>query len=148
MTLRIRLGKGNPDDEEEQINDIMRRCQLMEHKDKLVKQCSGGMKRKLSLGMALIGKTQTIILDEPTSGLDVESREQMWELIKQLKQERSIIMSTQHIEEADVLADRVCIMSHGRIIGLDTPDEIKRKFGVGYNIFVEAKHQYEGMLDD
>ena len=52
------------------------------------------MKRKLSLGMALIGETETIILDEPTSGLDVESREQMWALIRELKQERSIIMST------------------------------------------------------
>ena len=79
------------------------------------------MKRKLSLGMALIGETKTIILDEPTSGLDVESRQQVWELIKALKQGRSIIMSTQHIEEADELADRVCIMSHGKIIALGTP---------------------------
>ena len=105
------------------------------------------MKRKLSLGMALIGATKTIILDEPTSGLDVESREQMWELIRTLKEGRSIIMSTQHIEEADELADRVCIMSHGKIIGLDTPDEIKRKFGVGYNIFCEVKHEYESQMD-
>ena len=49
-------------------------------------------------------------------------------------------MSTQHIEEADELASRVCIMSHGRIIGLDTPNEIKRKFGVGYNVQIEPKH--------
>ena len=105
------------------------------------------MKRKLSLGMALIGETKTIILDEPTSGLDVESREQMWDLIRTLKTERSIIMSTQHIEEADQLADRVCIMSHGRIISLDTPSDIKRKFGVGYNIFCEVKHEFEQALD-
>jgi len=58
---------------------------LTAHKDKLVKECSGGMKRKLSLGMALIGGTKTIILDEPTSGLDVESRRQVWSLIKQMK---------------------------------------------------------------
>ena len=106
------------------------------------------MKRKLSLGMALIGQTKTIILDEPTSGLDVESRQQMWDLIRKLKEGRSIIMSTQHIEEADELADRVCIMSHGRVIGLDTPNEIKRKFGVGYNIYVEARHEYENQLDE
>ena len=84
------------------------------------------MKRKLSLGMALIGQTKTIILDEPTSGLDVESRQQIWDLIRTLKFGRSIIMSTQHIEEADELADRVCIMSQGSIISLDTPKEIKR----------------------
>ena len=148
MTMRIRSGTVDPENEDRQINDILTRCQLQEHKDKLVKQCSGGMKRKLSLGMALIGETKTIILDEPTSGLDLESREQMWDLIRTLKTERSIIMSTQHIEEADQLADRVCIMSHGRIINLDTPSEIKRKQGVGYNIFCEAKHEYENNLDD
>ena len=56
-------------------------------------------------------------------------------------------MSTQHIEEADELADRVCIMSHGRVINLDTPHEIKRKFGVGYSIYVEEKHEYENKPD-
>ena len=75
MTLRIRQGRATPQQERAQIDDILTRCQLTEHKDKLVKECSGGMKRKLSLGMALIGETKTIILDEPTSGLDVESRE-------------------------------------------------------------------------
>ena len=57
-------------------------------------------------------------------------------------------MSTQHIEEADELADRVCIMSHGRIISLDTPEMIKRKFGVGYNVYIEAKHEFETQLDE
>ena len=75
LTLRIRKGRIDPGQEEFQINDILTRCQLTEHKNKLVKECSGGMKRKLSLGMSLIGETKTIILDEPTSGLDVESRE-------------------------------------------------------------------------
>jgi len=112
---------------------------LTEHKAKLVKELSGGMKRKLSLGMALIGGTKTIILDEPTSGLDVESRQQVWELIRRLKENRSIIMSTQHIEEADELADRVCIMSHGKVIALGTPANIKRRFGVGYNLYVEPR---------
>ena len=67
---------------------------LTEHKDKLAKNLSGGMKRKLSLGMALVGGSKVIILDEPTSGLDVESRRQVWDLIRNLKQGRIIIMST------------------------------------------------------
>ena len=67
---------------------------LTEHKDKLAKNLSGGMKRKLSLGMALVGGSKVIILDEPTSGLDVESRRQVWDLIRNLKQGRTIIMST------------------------------------------------------
>ena len=139
LTLRVRLNEVNVQNENEKINEILRQVMLTEHRAKLVKELSGGMKRKLSLGMALIGGTQTIILDEPTSGLDVESRQQVWELIRTLRQGRSIIMSTQHIEEADELSDRVCIMSHGKVIALGSPNTIKRKFGVGYNLYVEQK---------
>lgn len=110
---------------------------LTRHRDKKPKEMSGGMKRKLSLAMALIGNSKTIILDEPTSGLDVESRRQVWELILKIRQSRSIIMSTQHIEEADCLSNRICVMQHGKIIALDTPNNIKRRFGVGYNVFLE-----------
>lgn len=138
--MRIRTNEVNAANENAKISEILRQTMMTEHRLKLVKELSGGMKRKLSLGMALIGGTQTIILDEPTSGLDVESRQQVWELIRQLKQGRSIIMSTQHIEEADELADRVCIMSHGKVIALGTPNNIKRRFGVGYNLYVESKH--------
>lgn len=67
----------------------------------------------------------------------MESRQQIWDLIRTLKFGRSIIMSTQHIEEADELADRVCIMSQGSIISLDTPKEIKSLLDVGYIIYVE-----------
>ena len=139
LTMRIRTNKVDVAHENEQINEILQEVMLTEHRSKLVKELSGGMKRKLSLGMALIGGTQTIILDEPTSGLDVESRQQVWQLIRKLKQGRSIIMSTQHIEEADELADRVCIMSHGKVIALGTPSNIKRRFGVGYNLYVEPR---------
>lgn len=112
---------------------------LTPHADKMSTQLSGGMKRKLSLGMSLIGQSKVIILDEPTSGLDVESRRQVWELIKRIKTTRSIIMSTQHLEEADELADRVCIMSQGKIVTVDTPFGIKKRFGVGYNLYLEPK---------
>jgi ABC-type multidrug transport system ATPase subunit len=97
------------------------------------------MKRKLSLGMALMAKSKLIILDEPTSGLDVESRRQVWDLIKFIRPGRSIIMSTQHIEEADELSNRICIMSQGKILALDTPKNIKKQFGVGYNLMIESK---------
>lgn len=71
------------------------------------------MKRKLSLAMAIVSQPKLLILDEPTSGLDVESRVQIWKLIKEIKKDRSIIMSSQHLEEADHLADRIMIMTHG-----------------------------------
>ena len=113
---------------------------LSEHIDKIASTLSGGMKRKLSLAMALVGGSKLIILDEPTSGLDVESRRQVWDLIKKIKRGRSIVMSTQHLEEADELSDRICIMSHGRLLALDTAFNIKKQFGVGYNLYIEPKN--------
>jgi len=112
---------------------------LTEVADKLVQHLSGGMKRKLSLAMAIVSKPKLIILDEPTSGLDIESRKQIWELIKKIKVGRSIIMSSQHLEEADELADRICIMTKGQLLALDTPERIKRQFGVGYKLLIEPK---------
>lgn len=128
------------EDIKREVTEILTLVMLTEHQNKMSDQLSGGMKRKLSLGMSLIGKSQVIILDEPTSGLDVESRRQVWDLIKKIKETRSIIMSTQHLEEADELADRVCIMSQGRVVTLDTPYGIKKQFGVGYNLYLEPKN--------
>ena len=113
---------------------------LSEHSQKKIKELSGGMKRKLSLAMAIVTKPKVIILDEPTSGLDVESRRQVWALIKRIKKGRSIIMSSQHLEEADELADRIAIMTRGKLLSLDTPSEIKRQFGFGYKILVEPNN--------
>ena len=102
------------------------------------------MKRKLSLALAIVSKPKLIILDEPTSGLDIESRKQVWELIKKIKIGRSIIMSSQHLEEADELSDRICIMTKGQLLALDTPKMIKKQFGVGYKLMVEPR---SGVLD-
>jgi len=77
-----------------EIQEILALVMLTPHADKMSTQLSGGMKRKLSLGMSLIGQSKVIILDEPTSGLDVESRRQVWDLINKIKTTRSIIMST------------------------------------------------------
>jgi len=101
---------------EKEVDSILELTILGRHQHKLSKDLSGGMKRKLSLAMSFIGKSNVIILDEPTSGLDVDSRRQVWDLIRQVKNTRSIIMSTQHIEEADELATQVCILSHGQIV--------------------------------
>ena len=94
LARRIRKNCGGGADEDAEIDEIMRITMMTEHRKKLTQKLSGGMKRKLSLGMALIGETQTLILDEPSSGLDVESRQQVWELIRELKKTRTIIMST------------------------------------------------------
>lgn len=124
---------------EQTIHETMEIVMMSEFADKLVETLSGGMKRKLSLAMAIVTKPNVLILDEPTSGLDVESRRQVWELIKKIKIGRSVIMSSQHLEEADELADRICIMKKGKIYSLDSPDNIKKEFGVGYKLIIEPK---------
>jgi len=96
---------------EAEIDSILELTLMVKHQDKEACALSGGMRRKLSPGMSLVGKPSVIILDEPTSGLDVDSRKQVWSLIKRIKKDRAIIMSTQHIDEADELADRVCVMA-------------------------------------
>ena len=79
---------------EDKVKKTLEIVMLTEHKDKISKELSGGMKRKLSLAMAIVTAPKVLILDEPTSGLDVESRRQIWELIKKIKVGRSIIMSS------------------------------------------------------
>ena len=129
------------------IEETMEVVMLTEFKDKMTKNLSGGMKRKLSLAMALVSSPKVVILDEPTSGLDVESRRNVWELIKRIKIGRSVIMSSQHLEEADELADRVLVMTKGQLLTLDTPQAIKEQFGVGYKILIEPKTDVISMED-
>jgi ATP-binding cassette, subfamily A (ABC1), member 3 len=122
------------------IEEVLTLVMLKEHRDKLTTELSGGMKRKLSLAMALIGDSKLVVLDEPTSGLDTLSRRQVWKLINEIKQTRSIILSTQHIEEADELCDKVCVLSHGKIVVLQTPDQMKKEFGVGHTLIISSSN--------
>ena len=109
---------------------------------------SPGARRKLSIAMALIGDAKLIVLDEPTSNLDLKSREKIWRLIKKIVQskdhERAILISTQHIEEAEHIGSRVCIIKDGTNFRCDTPENLKRCFGTGFKIKMIAnssRHQ-------
>ncbi|MGZ4214229.1 MAG: ATP-binding cassette domain-containing protein, partial [Actinomycetota bacterium] len=92
---------------------------------------SGGMKRRLDLAAALVHNPEILFLDEPTTGLDPMSRATMWEEVRRLNRELgvTIFLTTQYLEEADALADRVGIIDHGRIVAEGTPDELKRRVG-------------------
>ncbi len=99
--------------------------------DRKVKGYSGGMKRRISLATALIGDPEIAFLDEPTTGLDPQSRHAVWEFIRGLKaRQRTIVLTTHYMEEAEALCDRVAIIDHGQLIALGTPAELRERYGV------------------
>jgi oleandomycin transport system ATP-binding protein len=94
------------------------------------KTYSGGMRRRLDLAASLVGRPAVIFLDEPTTGLDPAKREDMWEVIRALVAEGStVLLTTQYLDEADALADRITVIDHGRVIAHDTPEGLKRVVG-------------------
>jgi ABC-2 type transport system ATP-binding protein len=94
---------------------------------------SGGMRRRLDLAMGLIGDPRILFLDEPTTGLDPRSRRTMWQMIRELVAGGvTILLTTQYLEEADELADRIALLDHGRLVAEGTPDELKRRIPGGH----------------
>ena len=103
----------------------------MQAADRRVGGYSGGMKRRLDLALALVHRPRILFLDEPTTGLDVQSRSALWEEVQRLAGDRgvTVFLTTQYLEEADVLADRVGIIDHGRIVAEGTPEALKAEIG-------------------
>ncbi|KAI1307985.1 Phospholipid-transporting ATPase ABCA3 [Halotydeus destructor] len=118
--------------------------QLGECLTKLPSQLSGGMKRKLCLGIALVGDTQLVILDEPTSGLDPEARRMIWDVLREVRRERTILLTTHYMEEADALADSIAIMTAGKVSCHGTPMYLKKLFSTGYMLRVAKGVGYDG----
>jgi len=104
---------------------------LVEAADRKVRGYSGGMKRRLDLALALVHRPRIVFLDEPTTGLDPQSRAALWNEVARLRREDgvTIFLTTQYLEEADVLADRVGIIDHGRIVAAGTPEALKAEIG-------------------
>lgn len=107
-------------------------------------QLSGGMRRRLSVAMALAGNPKIVFFDEPTSGLDPISKRQLWDIVSSSKENRSMILTTHSMEEADILCDRISILSSGKLKCLGTPLHLKNKFGFGYRLYVCAE---KGLAD-
>ncbi|MBI2854007.1 MAG: ATP-binding cassette domain-containing protein [Chloroflexi bacterium] len=113
-----------------QAQAILERVGLTDRAQGRVEKFSGGMKRRINLGISLMGHPELLFLDEPTVGIDPQSRNNIYETILGLKGEgKTILYTTHYMEEADRLCDRVAIMDHGRIVAMDRPLELKRKLG-------------------
>jgi ABC-2 type transport system ATP-binding protein len=113
--------------------ELLERFELGEAGDKPASTYSGGMKRKLDLAMTLVGDPKVIFLDEPTTGLDPRSRRTMWDIIRGLvAQGTTLLLTTQYLEEADQLADRVAVLDGGRIVAEGTPAELKARIPGGH----------------
>ncbi|HEX7346268.1 MAG TPA: ATP-binding cassette domain-containing protein [Candidatus Limnocylindrales bacterium] len=114
----------------ERASELLAQFELQDAADRVVKTYSGGMRRRLDLASALIGRPRLLFLDEPTTGLDPRSRLGMWDVIRSLVREgTTLLLTTQYLEEADELADTIAVVDHGRIIARGTADELKAQVG-------------------
>ncbi len=117
-------------DAKQRASELLEQFDLADAGDRVVKTYSGGMRRRLDLGSALIGRPQLLFLDEPTTGLDPRSRLGMWDVIRDLVREgTTLLLTTQYLEEADELADTIAVVDHGKIIARGTADQLKSDVG-------------------
>ncbi|KAI2660814.1 Glucosylceramide transporter ABCA12 [Labeo rohita] len=125
----------------EQVRRILKETDMYAHRHKRVGTLSGGMKRKLSISIAFIGGSRLVVLDEPTTGVDPCSRRSIWDIVLQHKQERTIILSTHHLDEAEVLSDRIAFLERGGLKCCGSPFYLKDKLAKGYNLTLTKKVQ-------
>ncbi len=117
----------------QRVTDLLEQFDLADAADKPLSTYSGGMRRRLDLAMTLVGRPQVIFLDEPTTGLDPRSRRTMWQIIRELAAaDVTILLTTQYLDEADRLADRIAVLDQGRIVAEGTPAELKSRIPGGH----------------
>lgn len=126
------------------VDELLARFDLLDAADRPASTYSGGMRRRLDLAMTLVDSPRVIFLDEPTTGLDPRSRRTMWEAIRELVAGGvTIFLTTQYLDEADHLADRIAVLDHGRVVAEGTPAELKRRIPGGH---VELEFASAAML--
>ena len=115
-----------------EIEQLLHDIGVADKRKNLASQLSGGNKRKLSVAIALCGNSKFVLLDEPTSGLDIQARRQLWNMLRAQKKDRIILLTTHYMDEADILGDRIGIMTQGKMTVLGSSMFLKSRFGVGY----------------
>jgi ABC-2 type transport system ATP-binding protein len=131
MKLQTAMHGMSGDEGRSRTDTLLERVGLTQAADRRVRGYSGGMKRRLDLALALVHRPRILFLDEPTTGLDVQSRSALWAEVQRLAADRgvTVFLTTQYLEEADVLADRVGIIDQGRIVAEGTPEALKDEIG-------------------
>jgi len=128
------------DEVKRRSNELLETMGLMERAKDQVRKFSGGMKRRLSIAMALVSDPKVLFLDEPTLGLDPQARRTIWEYIAELKGKKTILLTTHYMEEADSLSDRIGIIDEGKVVALGTPQELKINFIEMRTMVVETEN--------
>lgn len=130
LMIFSRLNGLSRSDSKKRTQELLSEFSLLNSADKPLKDFSGGMRRRLDLAVSLITRPALIFLDEPTTGLDPRTRTQMWDTIRKLVEQGStILLTTQYLDEADQLADRIAVIDHGKLIKIGTPEELKKQIG-------------------
>ena len=121
------------------VKKILEDVNLMKFKNYLVRELSGGMKRRLSLGIALIGEPPIVFLDEPTTGLDPKNKREIWDILSHCKENRCMILTTHLMDEAETLCDRIGIILKGKIRCLGSQYKLKAEYGKGFKLCINLK---------
>ncbi len=148
--ILYKIGKEKRD---KKIAEVLKLVELEDKANVLVKNYSGGMKRRLEIGRGLINEPKVLFLDEPTVGLDPQTRRHIWEYIRRLSQtnKTTLILTTHYIEEADYLCGRVAFVDGGKIVALDTPRALKDKLGgdvISLQVGGDGRERFAEILKD
>ncbi|KAJ6248938.1 atp-binding cassette transporter subfamily a abca [Anaeramoeba flamelloides] len=135
------------EDLKNRVDQILKQVGLYSDRTKLIKEYSGGMKRRISVACALITNPKVIFLDEPTTGLDPASKRQVWNVIRKARKDRSIILTTHSMEEADSLCDRIGIMANGMLRTIGESQELKLRSGKGFKFMVHCYEKHQNKVE-
>jgi ABC-2 type transport system ATP-binding protein len=146
LTMIARLGRRGRRAARARADELLERFALAAAADRLVRSYSGGMRRRLDLAASLVIPPRVLFLDEPSTGLDPPSRLELWALVRDLRDDgTTIVLTTQYLDEADQLADRISVIDHGDVVADGTPEELKAEIGAEVLELRAAHHERAGL---